>query len=201
MEKRTENERRASLPPGERTQWLMQYEHWLRLLARQEMNRRLAKKFDPSDIVQQTMIQAWQSWDQMRAKDEAQRLAWLRQILAHQLANEARLFHGTHKRDIQRESSLADELARSAARLDELLPGRDPSPSSAAISGERRALLSKVLDELPADYREVILLRNLEELTHAEVAARMGRTEAAVRMLWLRALASLNDALQRTGQS
>jgi hypothetical protein len=33
------------------------------------------------------------------------------------------------------------------------LPGRDPSPSSAAISGERRALLAKVLDELPADYR------------------------------------------------
>jgi RNA polymerase sigma-70 factor, ECF subfamily len=43
----------------------------------------------------------------------------------------------------------------------------------------------------------VIILRNLEDLPHEEVARRMNRSPGAVRMLWLRALAQLRDELQR----
>ena len=173
------------LPPGERTRWLMQYEPWLRVLAQHEIHQRLASKFDPSDVVQQTMLAAWQAWDRMDAQDEAQRLAWLRKILAHQLAKLVRHFEGAQKRDIAREASLQQALDRSAARLDDLLPAR--SIAQSGRHGHRAAsLLAKVLSELPEDYREVILLRNLEDLPHAEVAQRMGRSEAAVRMLWLR---------------
>ncbi|MFO0914718.1 MAG: sigma-70 family RNA polymerase sigma factor [Pirellulales bacterium] len=187
------------LPPGERTQWLLQYEPWLRLLARHEVHHRLARKFDPSDVVQQTLLEAWQGWEGLEARDERRRLAWLREILAHQLARHVRHFQGAQKRDVGREVSFQDDLDRSAARLETLIPGRDPSPSAAAAASERTHLLAQVLEELPEDYREVILLRNLEELPHAEVAQRMGRTEAAVRMLWLRALAALNAALLKRG--
>ena len=60
-------------------------------------------------------------------------------------------------------------------------------------------LLAEVLSRLPDDYREVIVLRNLQGLSHEEVAARMGRNVGAVRMLWVRALARLREAMQAAG--
>jgi RNA polymerase sigma-70 factor (ECF subfamily) len=183
------------LPEGERTRWLLQHEHRLRLLARFEINRRFGGKFDPSDVVQQTLLEAWQGWERLQARDEPQRQVWLRQILAHQLASFVRHHAGTQKRDIGRELSIEQSLDQSAARLDALLVAQDPSPSQAVMAQEQLERLARVLDELPEDYRQVILLRNLEELPHEEVARRMGRSEAAVRMLWLRALAALTAAL------
>lgn len=174
----------------------MEHEPWLRLLARHEINQRFAGKFDPSDVVQQTLMEAWQGWHRMQASEEPQRQAWLRQVLAHQLAHFVRHYQGTQKRDVAREVSVEQTLGRSAQRLDAWLAARDPSPSQAAIADEQRITLARVLDQLPDDYRQVILLRNLEELSHQEVAQRMGRSEPAVRMLWLRALAALTAALQ-----
>jgi RNA polymerase sigma-70 factor, ECF subfamily len=184
------------LPAGdERTPWLLRYEGWLRLLARNEIDSRFAGKFDPSDAVQQTLLEAWKGWDNFRGSEEPQRLAWLRQILAHQLAHLARHFAGTQMRDVSREVSIDQSLCQSAQRLDALMPTGDPSPSQHAVANEQRLLLAQVLDELPTDYRQVILLRNIEDLPHEEVARRMNRTEGAVRMLWVRALATLRDAM------
>jgi len=195
------NEQRASresskvnLPEGERTQWLLRHEHGLRLLARLEINQRFAGKFDPSDVVQQTLMEAWQGWNSLKASDEPQRYAWLQQILVHQLAKLVRHYQGTLKRNITRELSI-DQLEQSVnastRKLDTLLVAQDPSPSHLAVAHEQRERLAKVLEELPEDYRQVILLRNFEELSHEDVAQRMGRSEPAVRMLWLRALAAL----------
>jgi RNA polymerase sigma-70 factor, ECF subfamily len=190
----------AALPPADdRTLWLLRYEAWLRLLARTEIDSRFHGKFDASDAVQQTLLEAWKGWDNFRGSDEPQRLAWLRQILAHQLAHLARHYAGTQKRDVSREASLEQTLCQSAQRLDAMLPAGDPSPSQAAAINEQRLLLAEVLDRLPADYRQVIVLRNLEDLPHEEVARRMNRSPGAVRMLWLRALAALREALARSG--
>jgi len=187
----------SPLPPAdERTAWLLRYEGWLRLLARNEIDSRFAGKFDASDAVQQTLLEAWKGWDNFRGSAEPQRIAWLRQILAHQLAHLARHFAGTQMRDVSREASIHESLCQSAARLDCLLPAADPTPSENAVDNEQRLLLARVLDALPPDYRQVILLRNIEDLPHEEIARRMNRTVGAVRMLWIRALASLRDAVQ-----
>jgi RNA polymerase sigma-70 factor (ECF subfamily) len=177
----------------------MRYEAWLRLLARQEIDSRFAGKFEPSDAVQQTLLEAWKGWDNFRGTEEPQRLAWLRQILAHQLAHLARHYAGTQKRDLQREQSLEHSLSQSADRLDSLLPAGDCTPSGVASANEQRLLLARALERLPPDYRQVILLRNLEDLPHEEVARRMNRSEGAVRMLWVRALAALRDAISPPG--
>ena len=178
-----------------RTQWLLKYEAWLRLLARNEIDSRFAGKFDASDAVQQTLMEAWKGWENFRGSQEPERLAWLRQILAHQLAHLARHYAGTQKRDVAREVSIEHTLHQSAKRLDALLPARDPSPSGQAVASEQRLQLAEVLDRLPDDYRQVILLRNVEDLSHEQIAERMGRSVGAVRMLWLRALAALRGAL------
>ncbi|MCU0709415.1 MAG: sigma-70 family RNA polymerase sigma factor [Pirellula sp.] len=183
---------------AERTSWLLKYEAWLKILARNEIDSRFAGKFDASDAVQQTLMAAWQGWDQFHGNSEAQRMAWLRQILAYQLAHLARHFSGTLKRSIDREVSIEGTLDQSAARLDALLPTQDPSPSSQALENERRLQLAKALESLPDDYRQVIMLRNVQDLPHSEVAKRMEKSEGAVRMLWVRALAALRDAMRES---
>lgn len=69
------------------------------------------------------------------------------------------------------------------------------SPGGQAAAREQSLLLARLLEQLPEDYRQVILFRNLEDLPHEEVARRMNRSEGAVRMLWLRALARLRKEL------
>ena len=179
-----------------RTQWLVRYEAWLKTLARLEIDTRFQGKFSASDAVQQTMLEAWKVWDNFRGETEVERVAWLRGILAHQLAHLARHFAGVQKRDVSREQSLNESLARSSQRLDQLLAAQVDSPSGELAEVEERCRLLAVLDLLPDDYRQVILLRNLQELSYEEIARRMNRRPGAVRMLWVRALARLRDEIQ-----
>lgn len=182
---------------NDRTGWLLKYEPWLKFLARQEIDSRFAGKFDSSDAVQQTLVAAWQGWQQFRGSTEAQRMAWLRQILAHQLANLARYYSGAQMRAIDRERSIDQSLSQSSHRLDGLLISNDSSPSAVAMENENRLRLACVIESLPEDYRQVILLRNFQDLPYQEIAIRMQRSEGAIRMLWVRALTALRDALSQ----
>jgi RNA polymerase sigma-70 factor (ECF subfamily) len=75
------------------------------------------------------------------------------------------------------------------------------SPSRCAVRREHELLLADALAELPADYREVIILRHIEGLPFEEVARRMERTAGAVRMLWLRALKKLREAIEKRDEA
>jgi RNA polymerase sigma-70 factor, ECF subfamily len=172
---------------------LRRFEPWLKLLARVQLESRFQAKFDPSDIVQQAMIEAMRSFPQFRGTTEPEFAGWLRQILAHTLAHEIRRYQGTKKRDIDRELSLDAELAQSSQRLGAVLAASATSPSQKAVRHEREVLLARVLERLPEDYREVLILRHLEGLPHDEIARRMNRKPGAVRMLWVRALARLKE--------
>jgi RNA polymerase sigma-70 factor (ECF subfamily) len=175
---------------------LQRYRPWLHLLARLQLERRFQGKFDASDLVQQTLLEAVRALPQFRGGTEAEFTAWLRQILAHVLAHAIRRYHGTQQRDLGREVSLEQELAQSSQRLGDMLAAPGSSPSQQAARHEQEVLLAEVLARLPADYRDVIILRNLEGLSHEEVAQRMQRTTGAVRMLWVRALARLRQELE-----
>jgi RNA polymerase sigma-70 factor (ECF subfamily) len=174
-----------------RTKWLVRCQPWLKMLADWEIDSRFQGKFSASDAVQQTLLEAWRNWDQCHATDPQQRLAWVRQILAHQLAHLARHYAGTQKRDVAREVSLDQSLARSSLRLDRLLDAGAASPGERLLAEERRLQLAEVLQQLPEDYRQVLILRHMEDLPHEEIAKRMNRSAGAVRMLWVRALAQL----------
>ncbi len=98
--------------------------------------------------------------------------------------------------DLDRELSLEAALAESSRRLGNALAAPGSSPSEHAGRQELELRLADALSRLPADYAEVILLRNVEALPHEEVARRMGRGTGAVRMLWVRALARLREELR-----
>jgi RNA polymerase sigma-70 factor, ECF subfamily len=164
---------------------------WLQILARTQVGRHLRAKSDPSDVVQVALLEAVRGLGQFRGESEAEFLAWLRQVLTNAIRHEGRRYASTAARDIAREESLDRELAESSARLGSLLAGKDTSPSMGAERAEARVELAALLARLPEEYRDVLVLRNLEGLSHEEVAERMGRSVGAVRMLWVRALARL----------
>jgi RNA polymerase sigma-70 factor (ECF subfamily) len=152
--------------------------------------------------VQQTFLQACANFAQFRGGSEQEWMAWLRRILINTLAQTVEKQVKARKRDARREVSL-DQLVRnlegSSAAFEAALVSPHSSPSARE---ERRELAARVADELarlPADYREVIVLRNLEGLPFEEVARRMGRKPGAVRVLWLRALDRLR-AIQPGGE-
>jgi RNA polymerase sigma-70 factor, ECF subfamily len=174
---------------------LWPYRPWLTLLARLQLDRQFQGKFDASDVVQQTLLEACRDLSKFRGQTEPELLAWLRQVLAHVIAHEVRRYAGTQQRDPAREVSLEQSLAQSSRRLGDLLAASGSSPSRQAARHEQEVLLAEVLAQLPDDYREVIVLRNLEGLSHEETALRMGRSPGAVRMLWVRALTRLRAAL------
>jgi RNA polymerase sigma-70 factor (ECF subfamily) len=177
------------------------YQHYLHLLAVTQLGRHLRAKCDPSDLVQQTLLEAHRDFAGFHGEQEAELLAWLRRILAHNLYNEARRY-AAQQRDAARELSL-DQLRtgveQSSIALARCLADGDPSPSSVASRRERGVLLANALARLPEDYRTVLLLRVFEELSAEEVARRMNRTAGAIRMIQMRALAALRAQLDADG--
>ncbi len=71
-----------------------------------------------------------------------------------------------------------------------------PSASSLAIRRERAVLLADALEQLPADYREIFVLRNIEHIPFNEIAVRMNRSPGAARVLWTRAMRRLGQLLE-----
>ncbi len=174
---------------------LERYAPWLRLLARHEVESRFRARFDPSDVVQYAMLEAVRSFESFEGRTDAELTAWLRKILARALSHEVRRHKGAQKRDVGREQSLERDLEEVSGRWNAALAARDASPSMEAVQKESSLELAAALERLPDDYREVVILRNLEGLEHEEVARRMGRSSGAVRMLWVRALVELRNEL------
>lgn len=175
------------------------YRPYLALLARVQIGRRLRGKADPADLVQDTFLEAHRHFARFEGGTERTLLAWLRRILAGQLAQLVRRYCGTQTRDVNLEQSLEQELDHSSAQLDRGLVARTDSPSGVAVRREQAVWLAAALDRLPADYREVILLRQFEDLGFGEVADRMGRTVDAVQKLWVRGLDHLRRLVEAAG--
>jgi RNA polymerase sigma-70 factor (ECF subfamily) len=175
------------------------YRNYLRLLARVELGRRLQAKVDPSDVVQEALLDAHRYFPTFRGTAEGQFVGWLREILAGVLANQVRRYLGTQARNVRLERQIADGLGQSSVLLDRGLVADQSSPSEQAARVEQAVILADALARLPDDYREVILLRNFEGLTFPQAAERMARTLDSVEKLWLRALARLRQQLTARG--
>jgi RNA polymerase sigma-70 factor, ECF subfamily len=179
-------------------QLLELYRSYLTLLARLQIGKRLQRKADPADLVQETFLQAYRCFSQFRGQTEAELSGWLRQILASRVAKLLRRYHGSQSRDVRLERELEQELDHSSRLIDPGLIAPLSSPSQGASRREQAVVLAHGLARLSADDREVIILRHLEEHTFPEVAERMGRSVDGVKKLWVRALARLRRALETT---
>ena len=173
------------------------YSNYLKLLIAAQLDDRLRVRVSPSDIVQETFFEAHRDFAQFRGQTPGEFVAWLRRILVNNILRVVEQHLLAEKRDVRREISLEQigkRLEQSTARLESLLAQPGDSPSGHAQRNEQEIILADALAELPKDYQQVILLRHIEGLPFEQVSQRMGRSNGAVRMLWLRALERLRKS-------
>jgi RNA polymerase sigma-70 factor (ECF subfamily) len=183
---------------------LTHYRNYLTLLARTQIERRLAPRVSPSDVVQETMLRAHRHFAQFRGCSERELLAWLREILLASLAKFVEQHVLASKRDIRREIPIdrpGADASRLAPHVPSFLAAAGDSPSTSAGRREQSLQLANLLECLPEHYRQVLVLRNMQGLGFEEVARRLGRSPGATRMLWLRAIDKLRVAYRRLGKN
>lgn len=166
------------------------FRDYLRLLANLHVRPLLKAKFDESDIVQETCMQAHEVFDQFRGDNEKQFAAWLRQILANKGAWMARKYT-TEKRDARLEQNLKQHIDQSSIDLGAFVPDKYSSPSHVAMGRERVVILAGAIEQLRGEQKDVLVMRGLQGMSIPDVARALGRTEASTWKLWARGLQAL----------
>ena len=172
---------------------LEEFRSYLLLLARMHLDPGPRNRIDPSDIVQQTLLEAHAKVEQFQG-DDSGLAAWLRQSLANNLRDAWRALR-QGKRDIRREQGLPEAVKQSSVRLQDILAAAQSSPSQRAMRNEDLRRLADALTNLPEAQREVIILHHLQGCSLADTARSLARTDAAVAGLLHRGLKKLRELM------
>ena len=177
-------------------QLLVRHRGRVRKMVAVRLDRRVAAHIDPSDVVQEVLAEAIQHFAEYLRTRPLPFSAWLRQMAWQRLVKLHRHHIRTRKRSVSREEALSMPLPDdSVVRLARRLLAHGSSPSQALIHDELRDRLRAALDQLAPHDREILVMRNLEQLPVAEIAAILGLTEGAVKVRHLRALQRLRSIL------
>jgi RNA polymerase sigma-70 factor, ECF subfamily len=184
------------MEPGDfpETGRLERFRNYLKLLARLQLGARPTGRVDPSDLVQQTLMEAFEKRDQFRGTTSGEHAAWLRGILAHNVADVLRA-QGRIKRDVARERSLEEQLDQSSARLGNWLALKQPTPSEHAQQHEQAIVLADALARLPEHQREALVLHYWQGCSLAEIGVSLERSTSSVAGLLKRGLKHLRTQL------
>jgi RNA polymerase sigma-70 factor (ECF subfamily) len=172
-------------------QLLGAYLGYLQLIAEREFDPQLRAKGGASDLVQETLLDAWRGFGQFRGNSAAELRKWLRRLLLNNLVSFARRYRDAGKRQVIREVAL--EAGNSSSERGGGPTADTPSPSGQAMAHEQAEALQQALERLPEDYRRVLRLRYHEELSFEDIGRRMDLTPNAARKLWLRAIKRLQQ--------
>jgi RNA polymerase sigma-70 factor, ECF subfamily len=173
--------------------WWEAYRAYLRIVVESQLDPRLRAKADLSGVVQLTLWEAHRSPEIERIAP-GERLAWLRRVLANNLADEVRKYR-SEKRDPRRE---LPQLAAADDSFDQLagLVADVSSPSAPLRRDEQAVRLAQALDRLPPAQREALVLQHWHRWDLATIAEHLGRTKMAVAGLLKRGLRQLRDELR-----
>jgi RNA polymerase sigma-70 factor, ECF subfamily len=173
---------------------LLACQDYLLIVAQNELDPDLRSKGSASDLVSETFLEAHRDFAQFHGASTGELRAWLRQLLLNNVANFTRRYRATGKREVGREVSVhgVSSSYMPAAGL----AARDGTPSGVAAGHEQSASLLSALEQLPADYCRVIVLRYHEQLPFEEIAKRMNRSANAVRIIWSRAVRLLRQLME-----
>jgi RNA polymerase sigma-70 factor (ECF subfamily) len=172
---------------------LEEYRPYLLLIANEEVDSGLRGKAGASDLVQESFLEAQRDFDGFRGTRREELLAWLRQILLHNVSDFQRRFRDADARRVTREQNL-DGAAGSVAGQDLVSPGE--SPSTVAMAHEQSLALARALERLSEDYRRALVLRHQDKCSFAEIGQALNRSEEAARKIWFRAVEQLRQELQ-----
>jgi RNA polymerase sigma-70 factor (ECF subfamily) len=173
----------------------------LRKMVAWRLDRRLAARVDPSDVVQEVLLEASGKLDRYLRERPLPFFAWLRVLAGEHLAALHRRHVRAQGRSVLREEpGVLDLPDESAAELAARLVDSSTSPTQRALRQELQQRVRRALDRLPERDREVLVLRNLEQLSVADTAQALGVSEGAAKVRHLRALERLRALLDGEGQ-
>jgi RNA polymerase sigma-70 factor (ECF subfamily) len=185
----------VAAPPDPFAERLEQFRPYLATLVRLQLDPRLYDRIDASGVVQQTLLEAWRDRRPCAGHGPDAPAAWLRRVLANNLADALRKLHAG-KRDSARQRSLEAELEASSARLEAFLAADQSSPSERLERDERALRLTAALARLPEAQREALVMQHWHGWSLAQIGERLGRSPAAVAGLIKRGLRQLRDQMR-----
>jgi RNA polymerase sigma-70 factor (ECF subfamily) len=167
----------------------------LRRMIGARLDRRLAARVDPSDVVQEALAEAAENLGAYLRDRPLPFYPWLRRFAWDRLMKVHRRHIKSQKRSVAREEAwcMPDE---SAQQLANRLLARSTNPVGRLIREELRDRLRAALAKMAESDREVLVMRNLEHLSIVEIAAVLGISEGAVKVRHLRALRRLKALLE-----
>ena len=157
---------------------------WLQSLARS----RVSDPHEASDVVQQTLMAAWQNESRADFATSAERLAWLRTIMVNTIRRSHRNINA-QKRGGEIQHVVLDETQH-LPMTQEVAAKTNPM-----VRAEESLRLAEAIAKLPCDQRHVITRHQFDEVDYATIAAELGRSVEAIRMLKVRSLRSLRKLL------
>lgn len=170
----------------------------LRRMIAVRMDHRLKRRADPSDIVQETLVLASRRLGEYLESQSIPFYPWLRQLAWDQLV----AFHRKHlyaaRRSRRREEDVASALTdESVAELASCLLDAGSDPLSRLVRRELRERVRRAIERLPETYRDILVLRHLEQLSLDEAAAVLRIGRSAAKMRHLRAVEKLKELLDK----
>jgi RNA polymerase sigma-70 factor (ECF subfamily) len=161
------------------------------------LDRRLQKRIDPSDVIQETYLEAWSRLADYMRDPKMPFFLWLRFLACQKLVTLHRHHLGVRMRDPTLEVSIyrGSLPEASSALLAAQLLGHDTRPSEAAMRAEMKIQLQHALDNMEPMDRELLALRHFEQLSRSECALLLGINDATVSKRYFRALKRLKEIL------
>ena len=176
----------------------------LRKMVQLRLDRRIARRVDASDVVQDVLLEANTRLQDYLADPRLPFHLWLRQLAKDRMIDVYRRHRGAQRRSLDREQSLVVPQFADQSGLDLMgqLADHELTPAAASIRKELEARFVLALDQLEEEDREIVLMRHFEQLGNSEVAEALGLSAAAAGMRHLRALRKLRAILgDRPSQS
>ena len=177
----------------------------LKKLIQLRLDRKIARRVDASDVVQDVLMEANTRLQDYLADPKMPFHLWLRQLAQDRMIDVYRRHRGAQRRSLDREQSIAAPQFSDQSGFDLMgqLADHELTPAAASIRKELEARFVLALDQLEEEDREIVLMRHFEQLGNSEVADALGLSAAAAGMRHLRALrklrAILGDRPSQTG--
>ena len=167
------------------------------------LNPQLQGRVDPSDVIQETFVEAQNRLDDYLKDPKMSPWLWIRFLALQRLQINYRHHVQTKQRDARREVSLAKASypAASSVHLASVLAGNCETPSERLRHQEQKLRLEEALEQMNPTDREILALRHFEQLSNQEVSEVLGLNVGATSQRYYRALKKLKELLALSGSS
>ena len=169
----------------------------LRRMVNMRLDRRIARRVDVSDVVQEVLAEASRRLSDYLANPIMAFHLWVRQIAKDRIIDAHRRHRVSAKRSVDREQPMTAQGVVDQSTIELVAQLRDPELTPAAVATQRElaAQVQQSVELLDDRDGEIILMRHYEQLSNQEIAESLNLTEPAASMRYLRALKKLRKLL------